>query len=281
MGLVVDWPPTDAAVYANSSAWTSLVTSCGNTCGLQMIVGPACATQCLHENSLGISLSADCAACGGDQSHCVVNNCLLECAADSTTPDCIACGDAACLDAFLNCSGISLVGAPPSAPPPTPSPSPSDLLDPPFGSSNSTFACNDADSKLYANTSTWVGFSLVCGLTCGVGAMLRSPFCVSHTGLESQTSRQVPCRAATHTCVSPALDRLLPVCATRCLSVVPTVHDALELRPCIRPLLCCLPSYHATGARRLGNLYNPNPHRNQVRRSITIAASMLASANVD
>ena len=38
MGLVVDWPPTDAAVYANSSAWTSLVTSCGNTCGMQRAV---------------------------------------------------------------------------------------------------------------------------------------------------------------------------------------------------------------------------------------------------
>ena len=76
------------------------------------------------------------------------------------------------------------------------------------------------------------------------------------------------------------MDRLLPVCATRCLSVVPTVHDAFELRPCIRPLLCCLPSYHATGARRLGTLYNPNPHRNQVRRSMPIGASVIASANV-
>jgi len=119
----------DAAVYANSSAWTSLVTSCGHSCGLQMFQGPACATQCLHENSLGISLSADCATCGGQQSYCVATKCLVECAADSTTPDCVACADAACLDAFLNCSGIppspsdSLVGAPPSAPPPRPSPS--------------------------------------------------------------------------------------------------------------------------------------------------------------
>ena len=133
---------------------------------------------------------------------------------------------------------LVLVSPSPSPPPP------SDLLDPPFGSS--TLACNDADSKLYTNTSGWVEFSLVCGLTCGVGAMLAGPNCVSHTGLEPQTSRQVPCRAATHTFVSPALDRLLPVCATRCLSVVPTVHDALELRPFIRPLLCCLPCYRYT-----------------------------------
>jgi len=367
---------TDAAVYANSSAWTALVTSCGNTCGQEVLdPGSSCAAACFS-----YSLSADCAECAGKQTHCVATNCLAKCAADSTTPGCVACADAACLGAFLECSGINapsrslppspspsnslsagcagcagqqsycvttnclgecgtdsstpgcvtcaqatcldaffscsglshrvptppsppsppslppppsvvvelkvtgtfeefrkpsvvediktklasasgvdaayvtitvrdasgnlisesqgsafsgsrrlsesfefsismiiaiplgktveevltetntalaspaiatatlgravsaievLVGAPPSAPPPTPSPPPSDLLDPPFGSSNSTFACSDADSKLYANTSVWVGFSLECGLGCGVGAMLANPNCAA------------------------------------------------------------------------------------------------------
>ena len=182
----------DAAVYANATAWTALVTSCGNTCGTQMFVGPACAVQCLHDNSLN-SLSANCAVCAGNHSYCTVQNCLLQwCVADSSSPGCISCSDAACGEAFLACSGLArppppppplsapppIVGAPPSAPPPTPPPSPSDLLDPPFGSSNST-ACNDADSKLYANTTGWVGFSLECGLTCGVGALLAGPTCVA------------------------------------------------------------------------------------------------------
>ena len=364
----------DVAVYTDNSAWTALVTSCGNTCGQEVLdPGSSCAAACFS-----YSLSADCAECAGKHPHCVATNCLVECAADSTTPGCVACADAACLGAFLECSGINapsrslppspspsnslsagcagcagqqsycvttnclgecgtdsstpgcvtcaqatcldaffscsglshrvptppsppsppslppppsvvvelkvtgtfeefrkpsvvediktklasasgvdaayvtitvrdasgnlisesqgsafsgsrrlsesfefsismiiaiplgktveevlaetntalaspaiatatlgravsaievLVGAPPSAPPPTPSPPPSDLLDPPFGSSNSTFACSDADSKLYANTSVWVGFSLECGLGCGVGAMLANPNC--------------------------------------------------------------------------------------------------------
>ena len=127
----------DAKLYADSSAWNALLTSCGNTCGFAMFDGPDCAAQCLRENSL----SADCANCAGKHAVCTATSCLLECAADPTAPGCLACADAKCLDAFQSCSG--LVG------------------------------CNGADADVYANTTVWLDFSVACGIRCGAPQLLN------------------------------------------------------------------------------------------------------------
>ena len=127
----------DAKLYADSSAWNALLTSCGNTCGFAMFDGPDCAAQCLRENSL----SADCANCTGRHAVCTATSCLLECAADPTAPGCLACADAKCLDAFQSCSG--LVG------------------------------CNGEDADVYANTTVWLDFSVACGIRCGAPQLLN------------------------------------------------------------------------------------------------------------
>ena len=132
----------DAKVYADSSAWNALLTSCGSTCGLRIFQpdGPDCAAQCLRENSL----SADCANCAGQYAACTANSCLVQCAADPTAPGCLACADANCSDAFQSCSG---------------------LPDPPINASN--HACNEADADIYTNATVWLDFHMVCGLQCG------------------------------------------------------------------------------------------------------------------
>ena len=76
----------DAAFHANATAWTALLTGCGNDCmplrlepqtsrphtfasppcagGLQMIAGPTCAAQCYNS-----TLSAACADCAAQQAY--------------------------------------------------------------------------------------------------------------------------------------------------------------------------------------------------------------------
>ena len=145
----------DAKLYADSSAWNALLTSCGNTCGFAMFDGPDCAAQCLRENSL----SADCANCAGKHAVCTATSCLLECAADPTAPGCLACADAKCLDAFQSCSGL---GAPP-------------------------LPCNEADAKLYADSSAWNALLTSCGNTCGF-AMFDGPDCAAQCLRENSLS---------------------------------------------------------------------------------------------
>ena len=174
----------DAALYANATAWTALATGCGNDCmplrlepqtsrphtfasppcagWAKMLAGPTCAAQCYNS-----TLSAACADCAAQQAHCVVQNCLADCLADSSSPACVSCSDIACGEAFRNCSGLERVGVPPSAPSLTPSP-PRPSPPPPAPPSSPTPPCNnEADAKVYADSSAWNALLASCGSTCG------------------------------------------------------------------------------------------------------------------
>ena len=174
----------DAALYANATAWTALATGCGNDCmplrlepqtsrphtfasppcagWAKMLAGPTCAAQCYNS-----TLSAACADCAAQQAHCVVQNCLADCLADSSSPACVSCSDIACGEAFRNCSGLERVGVPPSAPSLTPSP-PRPSPPPPAPPSSPTPPCNnEADAKVYDNSSAWNALLTSCGSTCG------------------------------------------------------------------------------------------------------------------
>ena len=106
----------------------------------------------------------------------------VECAAEPNNPVCFECGDRNCLDEFLLCSGFSdeqysklvenrwrypsLPPLPPSppAPPSPPRPSPP----PPAPPSSPTPPCNnEADAKVYDNSSAWNALLTSCGSTCG------------------------------------------------------------------------------------------------------------------
>ena len=106
----------------------------------------------------------------------------VECAAEPNNPVCFECGDKNCLDDFLLCSGFSdeqysklvenrwrypsLPPLPPSppAPPSPPRPSPP----PPAPPSSPTPPCNnEADAKVYDNSSAWNALLTSCGSTCG------------------------------------------------------------------------------------------------------------------
>ena len=123
-----------------------------------MLAGPTCAAQCYNS-----TLSAACADCAAQQAYCVVQNCLTDCLPPhSSSPACVSCSDIACGEAFRNCSGL----VPPSAPPPTPSP-PRPSPSPPAPPSSPTPPCNEADAKLYDNSSAWNALLASCGSPCG------------------------------------------------------------------------------------------------------------------
>ena len=107
------------------------------------------------------------------RTHCVLYHLPYhlreECAAEPNNPVCFECGDKHCLDEFLLCSGFSdeqyskLVENRwryPSLPPLPPSPP-----DPP---SSPTPPCNEADAKVYDNSSAWNALLTSCGSTCGL-----------------------------------------------------------------------------------------------------------------
>ena len=106
------------------------------------------------------------------RTHCVLYHLPYhlreECAAEPNNPVCFECGDKNCLDDFLLCSGFSdeqyskLVENRwryPSLPPLPPSP--------PAPPSSPTPPCNEADAKVYDNSSAWNALLTSCGSTCG------------------------------------------------------------------------------------------------------------------
>ena len=111
-----------------------------------------------------------------------------ECAANPNNPVCFECGDKYCRDEFLLCSGFSdeqnskLVENRwryPSLPPLPPSP--------PAPPSSPTPPCNEADAKVYDNSSAWNALLTSCGNTCGP-AMFDGPDCAAQCLRENSLS---------------------------------------------------------------------------------------------
>ena len=64
-----------------------------------------CVADCLAEDT---GLSAECSACFGETAACTFDNCLTECSGGGDDPECMACVDEQCGDAFEACSGVPL-----------------------------------------------------------------------------------------------------------------------------------------------------------------------------
>lgn len=64
---------------------------------------PACITACL---SSATGATTACAGCYADSSECGLLNCAGECAIDQSAPECQACLDANCIEAFDECTGF-------------------------------------------------------------------------------------------------------------------------------------------------------------------------------
>lgn len=72
-----------------------------------------CVVDCVQNGSdkttppiTGLALSDGCAGCYGASSLCGVDQCLSECIADTSAPECGACLAEHCLPAFYECSGL-------------------------------------------------------------------------------------------------------------------------------------------------------------------------------
>ncbi|MFH1809462.1 MAG: hypothetical protein ABIJ09_12005 [Pseudomonadota bacterium] len=76
------------------------VSACSYECLLNELMS-TCVTRCVQDE---VGLTEECARCYGDNTECVLHNCINDCV-DGNSPACTTCRDQYCTAAFEACSG--------------------------------------------------------------------------------------------------------------------------------------------------------------------------------
>jgi hypothetical protein len=94
---------------ANSEYGGKKVSAIASSCGVGCIADPdpvTCANTCIQDQVQG-DITEECTGCVALQVACAIGNCVSVCAADSSSPACIACRcECDCVSVYESCSGI-------------------------------------------------------------------------------------------------------------------------------------------------------------------------------